>query len=49
MAATREQLKMRWRTDNGKKPVKQIVFQGERFDVESVLCRRERALEKVGQ
>ena len=31
-------------SDNGKKPVKQIVFEGERFDVMSVRRWRERAL-----
>ena len=31
-------------SDNGKKPVKQIVFAGERFDVMSVRRWRERAL-----
>ena len=31
-------------SDNGKKPVKQIVFEGERFDVMSVRRWRERVL-----
>ena len=31
-------------SDNGKKPVKQIVFEGERFDVMSVRRLREKAL-----
>ena len=31
-------------SDNGRKPVKQIVFEGERFDVMSVRRWRERAL-----
>ena len=33
-------------SDNGKKPVKQIVFEGERFDVMSVRRWRERALRR---
>jgi len=31
-------------SDSGKKPVKQIVFEGERFDVMAVRRRREKAL-----
>jgi hypothetical protein len=31
-------------SDNGRKPVKQIVFEGERFDVMSVRRWRERVL-----
>jgi hypothetical protein len=33
-------------SDNGKKPVKQIVFKGERFDVMSVRRWRDKALDK---
>jgi hypothetical protein len=37
-------------TDNGEKPVRQIVFEGERFDVMSVRRWRERVLqEKPGE
>jgi len=35
-------------SDNGRKPVKQIIFEGERFDVMSVRRWRERALRRVG-
>ena len=35
--------------DNGKKPVKQIVFKGERFDVMSVRRWREKVLSQAGQ
>ena len=34
-------------SDNGQKPVKQIVFEGERFDVMSVRCWREKALNDI--
>ena len=36
-------------SDNGKKPVKQIVFEGERFDVMSVRRWRERVLDKASR
>lgn len=32
------------RSDNGKKPVKHIVFEGDRFDVMAVRCWRDVAL-----
>ena len=35
-------------SDNGKKPVKQIVFEGERFDVMSLRRWRERVLSGAG-
>ncbi|PYQ59483.1 MAG: hypothetical protein DMF53_18715 [Acidobacteria bacterium] len=35
---------LRRESDNGKKPVRQIVFEGERFDVMSVRCWRDRVL-----
>ena len=35
---------LRRESDNGKKPVKQIIFEGERFDVMSVRRWRERVL-----
>ena len=35
-------------SENGKKPVKQIVFEGERFDVMSVRRWRERVLNAAG-
>ena len=35
-------------SDNGRKPVKQIVFAGERFDVMSVRRWRERVLTAAG-
>jgi hypothetical protein len=36
-------------SDNGKKPVKQIVFDGERFDVMSVRRWRDRVLGAVNR